>query len=155
MTKTNSLPRNAKNSIPTNIRLQGISNTSMSYVQQRTQTFTYQMPGTHFPIPDSQLIAIPVIVNVVIYEWDSELVSTDPDWKYPVDVRVLGNGPCWYISERVSGRWSIKGTPCSEDMLAHPSTAPTQHTHFLERCLGGKRVPWVVLQVLWAQNRQL
>jgi len=37
------------------------------------------MPGTRFPIPDHQLIAVPVIVNVVVYEQYSKVVPADPD----------------------------------------------------------------------------
>lgn len=37
------------------------------------------MLGTRFPIPDHQLIAVPVIVNVVVYEQYSKVVTTDPD----------------------------------------------------------------------------
>ena len=41
--------------------------------------FTYQMAGTRFPIPDHQLIAVLVVVNVVVYEQYSKVVPADPD----------------------------------------------------------------------------
>lgn len=50
----------------------------MSQVQQEAQMFTYQMAGTRIPIPDHQLIAVNVVVNVV-YEQYSKVVPADPD----------------------------------------------------------------------------
>jgi hypothetical protein len=37
------------------------------------------MAGTGFPIPDHQLIAVLVVVNVVVYEQYSKVVPADPD----------------------------------------------------------------------------
>jgi hypothetical protein len=55
--------------------------------------FTYQMLGTRFPIPDHQLIAVVVVVNVIVYEQYSKVVPADPDRIHPADVGVIGNSP--------------------------------------------------------------
>jgi len=59
------------------------------------------MLGTRFPIPDHQLIAVLIIVNVVVYEQYSKVVPADPDRICPADVGVLGNSPGVFKGWRV------------------------------------------------------